>query len=136
MKHVSRWTAGDGGAYSPSHRGAGQVLKKTGRDRLTPSTAVRLQDGRTAPLRTLADFVVWGFDETPKSRGGAGLLPNLGHYPIGGFLCDGRTVLVLQSSLKNPSFLHSTSTCNFIVYSESGIIKHLCLSTITKHGQQ
>jgi len=53
MKHVSRWTAGDGGAYSPSHRGAGQVLKKTGRDRLTPSTAVRLQDGRTAPLRTL-----------------------------------------------------------------------------------
>jgi len=55
MKHVSRWTAGDGGAYSPSHRGAGQVLKKTGRDRLTPSTAVRLQDGRTAPLRTLIE---------------------------------------------------------------------------------
>jgi len=53
MKHVSRGTAGDGGAYSPSHRGAGQVLQKTGRDRLTPSTAVRLQDGRTAPLRTL-----------------------------------------------------------------------------------
>jgi len=53
MKHVSRWTAGDGGAYSPSPRGAGQVLKKTGRDRLTPSAAVRLQDGRTAPLRTL-----------------------------------------------------------------------------------
>ena len=26
----------------------------------------------------------------------------------------------------------STSTCNFIVYSESGIIKDLCLSTITK----
>ena len=53
MKHVSRWTAGDGGAYSLSHRGAGQVLKKTGRDRLTLSTAVRLQDGLTAPLRTL-----------------------------------------------------------------------------------
>ena len=53
MKHVSRWTAGDGGAYSPSHRGAGQVLKKTGQDRLTPSTAVRLRDGRTAPLKTL-----------------------------------------------------------------------------------
>jgi len=31
MKHVSRGTAGDGGAYSPSHRGAGQVFKKTGR---------------------------------------------------------------------------------------------------------
>ena len=42
MKHVSRGTAGDGGAYSPSHQGAGQVLKKTGRDRVTPSTAVRL----------------------------------------------------------------------------------------------
>ena len=53
MKHVSRWMAGDGGVYSPSHRGAGQVLKKTEGDRLTPSTAVRLQDGRTAPLRTL-----------------------------------------------------------------------------------
>ena len=34
-------------------RGAGQVSKKTGRDRLTPSTAVRPQDGWTAPLRTL-----------------------------------------------------------------------------------
>ena len=54
MKHVSRWAAGNGGAYSPSHRGAGQGLKKTGRDRLTPSTAVRLQDGRTAPLRALS----------------------------------------------------------------------------------
>ena len=59
MKHVSRWTAGDGGAYSPSHQGAGQVLKKTGRGRLTPSTAVRLQDGRTAPLRTLGEAASW-----------------------------------------------------------------------------
>ena len=48
---------GDGGAYSPSHRGAGQIFKKTGRDRLTPSTAVRLQDGRTAPLRTLVSAI-------------------------------------------------------------------------------
>ena len=31
----------------------GQVLKKTGRDRSTPSTAVCLQDGRIAPLGTL-----------------------------------------------------------------------------------
>ena len=53
MKHVSWGMAGDGGTYGPSHRGAGQVLKKTGWDRLRPSTPVRLQDGRTAPLRTL-----------------------------------------------------------------------------------
>ena len=57
MKHVSRRTAGDGGAYSPSRRGAGQVLKKTGRDRQTPSPAVQPQDGRTAPLRTLVEIV-------------------------------------------------------------------------------
>ena len=31
----------------------GQLLKKTGRDRQTPSPAVPPQDGRTAPLRTL-----------------------------------------------------------------------------------
>ena len=52
MKHFSQGTAG---VYrSPLRRGGGgQVSEKTGRDRLTPSTAVRLQDGRTAPLRTL-----------------------------------------------------------------------------------
>ena len=32
-------------------------MKKTGRDRSTPSTAVPLQDGRTAPFRTLAAAV-------------------------------------------------------------------------------
>jgi len=51
MKHFSRGTAGV--SYSPLCRGAGQVSKETGRDRLTPSTAVRLQDRYTAPLRTL-----------------------------------------------------------------------------------
>ena len=46
MKHVSQWTAGDGGAYSSSHRGAGQVLKK---DRTGPLNAVhrRPSPGRT-----------------------------------------------------------------------------------------
>jgi len=71
MKDVSQWTAGDGGAYSPSHRGTGQVLKKTGRDRLTPSTAVGLQDERTAPLRTLisnAPIQLDGAVFTPKGE--------------------------------------------------------------------
>lgn len=46
---------GDGGASSPSHPGAGQVLKKTGREHLTQATTVRLQDERAPPLRTLRD---------------------------------------------------------------------------------
>ena len=44
---------GDGGAPSPWLWMVGQVWKKTGRENTTSSTAVPLQDGRTAPLRTL-----------------------------------------------------------------------------------
>ena len=56
-KHETFFT-GDGGGYSPLSRDAGQVSKKTGRDRLTQSTAVRLMDGRTAPLRTLGKVII------------------------------------------------------------------------------
>ena len=68
----NRGTAGDGGAVGDGRdskcetfpRGTaeplvlgdgwlGQVWKKTGREDTTSSTAVLLQDGRTAPLRTL-----------------------------------------------------------------------------------
>ena len=49
---------------SPSHQVAGQVLKKTGRHRLTLSTAVPLQDRRTTLLRTLPAASV----ATPKRR--------------------------------------------------------------------
>ena len=45
---------GDGGAPSPWRFVVGRVWKKTGRDDTTSSTAVLLQDGWTARLRTLA----------------------------------------------------------------------------------
>jgi len=53
MKDVSRRMVGEGGAYSPLYQSAGQVLKKSRWNCLRPSTAVRLQDRRNAPLRTL-----------------------------------------------------------------------------------
>jgi len=55
-----RKTAGDGGGrwgtvgHGPSLGRAGQVPGKTGRDDKLPSVLVLAQDGRTAPLRTLA----------------------------------------------------------------------------------